>query len=127
MKANLTKIQMVEALSDKGIEVNSKSNKDEVESIFKSNRKKLSMGNRTGMFYFGTRAGTWAGKLCRAIALGEVHNTKEVREKVTAKHSFSETFTRLVVEGIITRDGKSFELTSKGRELAAMYKARIEN
>jgi hypothetical protein len=130
MKITLTKNQMVEKLAVKGVKINKKAKVAEVAGVYASKSKVLAMGNRTGDFWFGTKVGTWAGLVAEAIGRGEVNSTADIRKKVTKKYGFRQTLGRLASEGIIRFNdarGKTFELTIKGRELAAMYRSRFNS
>lgn len=125
----LNKNQMVSNLKVHGVKVNSKLKVAEVAVLYASKSKVLSMGNRTGQYYFGTKSGTWAGTVAREIALGNVNSTSDIRKKVTKKYGFRQTLNRLVDEGLIRfndKNNRTFELTTKGHEVAAMYKSQFD-
>ena len=128
MNQKLNKNQMVIELKEHGVKVASKLKIDEVTSLYTGKSKIRGMGNRTGEFYFGTKSGTWAGRAARAIALG-ADSTLILRKVVTTKYSFRQTLGRLEAEGFIKftdKKCKTFSLTIKGSEVAAMYKSRFE-
>lgn len=128
--SKLNKNQMVQNLKEHGIKVAKKVKGAEVADIYASNHKILAMGNRTGSYYFGTKNGTWAGQVARAIAFGAVESTSDIRKKVTPKYSFRQTLGRLEAEGWIRytdKNNRVFELTQRGREVAAVYRARHDN
>lgn len=124
----LTKNIMIEKLADKGVKVNKKMKVAEVASVFASKAKVLSMGNRTGEYFFGTKNNTWAGQVARGIALGHINSTRDIRRLVTKKYGFKQTLLRLEKEGLIRFADKKqtvFYLTTTGHEVAAMYKSRL--
>lgn len=123
----LSKKQLIEKLQFKGIKFDSNSKKDQLESVVTANSKKFAMGNRTGTFYYGTKVNTHAGNVCKLIALGIVKSKQDIRKHYTTKYTFNETLSRLAFEGIINfTDSKksTFELTTKGIEIANMYKSQ---
>jgi hypothetical protein len=124
----LNKNQMVSNLKVHGVKVNSKLKVVDVAVLYASKSKVLSMGNRTGEYFFGSKIDTWAGKVCRAIAFGEVNSTSDIRKKITKKYGFRQTLGRLADEGLIRftdKNNRNFELTTKGHEVAAMYKSQF--
>ena len=123
----LNKNQMVSNLKIHGVKVASKLKVADVAMLYAQKSKVLNMGNRTGEFYFGTKAGTWAGRAARAVALG-AGSTSMLRKVVTAKYSFRQTLGRLEDEGFIRftdKNRRTFELTTRGYEIAQVYKARF--
>jgi hypothetical protein len=123
----MTKKEIMTILTDKGIAFDEKAKKTNLVAIAERHSKKLAMGNRTGKWYFGTRANTLAGAVAEGIAKGEIKSTLDIRKKITSKYSFTETLKRLEVEGFIKRDKKAIELTQKGREVSAQYRAKLAN
>lgn len=122
----MTKQIMIETLASKGVKIDKKMKVADVAGIFASKSKVLAMGNRTGEWYFGTKRGTWAGQVAEGIALGLITSKSDIRKLVTKKYGFTQTLGRLELEGLIRFTSKSnFEMTTKGHEVAAMYKSRF--
>ena len=123
----LNKSQIIDTLTFKGINHDSKADKNTLLALLMGNSKKLAMGNRTGKYFYGSKKNTHAGNVCKLIAMGIIKSKSDIRKHYTKKYTFNETLSRLAYEGIITfTDSKksAFELTSTGNDLANMYKSQ---